>query len=292
MAEFLEERLPVDVRMGASYADEFQVEITQTSGGSEYRHLVHPYPVRHFTIHYTLTTADLWSRIIALYHRAYGMLAGFRVKVKDDFSTNANTAAPTAFDQPMLRLSAGVYQLQKQYGAGATPLGIGLPVRTLFKPISGTVKVAIGVLEILNTPVVNWTVSTTTGQVTFAADKSRSITGITKAAQAVVTVGSHTFLVGESVYFSGVAGMTQINGLRGQITAIGGTTITVAISSTAFSTWTSGGTAQTQPQAAEALTAGCEFDIPCRFNSRIDVQHVALNVREAGDIDIVELLNP
>ena len=54
MAEFLEERLPVDVRMGASYADEFQVEITQTSGGSEYRHLVHPYPVRHFTIHYTL----------------------------------------------------------------------------------------------------------------------------------------------------------------------------------------------------------------------------------------------
>ena len=114
MADFLEERLPVDVRMGASYADEFQVEITQTSGGSEYRRLVHQYPVRHFTIHYTLTTTDLWSRPLALYHRAYGMLAGFRVKVKDDFSTNANTAAPTAFDQPLLMLSAGVYQLQKQ----------------------------------------------------------------------------------------------------------------------------------------------------------------------------------
>ena len=58
--------------MGASYADEFNVEITQTSGGAEYRRLVHPYPVRHFTIHYTLNTADLWSRIIALYHRANG----------------------------------------------------------------------------------------------------------------------------------------------------------------------------------------------------------------------------
>lgn len=292
MGEFLEERLPIDVRIGARYADEFTVEVTQSAGGAEYRRLVHPYPVRHFTVHYTLQTADLWARLVGLYQRAYGMYAGFRVKCKDDFTTNSHTATPTPADQPMLRLSAGVYQLQKQYGAGATPLSIGLPVRTLYKPVAGTVRVAIGALEILNSPVVNWAVSTINGQVVFAANKSRSITGITKAASAVVTVGSHTFLVGESVYFSGVAGMTEINGLRGAISAIGGTTITVAINSTAFSTWTSGGTAQTQPQAAESLTAGCEFDLPCRFNSRIDVLHAALNVREAGDIDIVELVSP
>ncbi|MBK7357513.1 hypothetical protein [Propionivibrio sp.] len=129
-------------------------------------------------------------------------------------------------------------------------------MRTLFKPVAGTVKVAIGAMEILNTPVVNWTVSTTTGQVAFAANKSRSITGITKAAAAASAVGSHlpSWSAG-SVYFSGVLGMTQINGLRGQITAIGGTTITVAINSTAFSTWTSGGTAQTAATSREALTA-------------------------------------
>ena len=33
MADFLEERLPIDVRLGASYADEFAVEITTTRGG-------------------------------------------------------------------------------------------------------------------------------------------------------------------------------------------------------------------------------------------------------------------
>jgi len=289
MSDFLEERLPIDVRMGASYADEFAVEITQTRGGAEFRRLLHPYPVRHFVVHYTLHSADLWARIIALYHRAYGLFAGFRVKCLDDFSTNANTGTPTAIDQPALRLSAGVYQLQKQYGAGATPLAIGPPLRTLFKPVAGSVLVGIGGVSISSS---YWSVSTITGQVTFAANKSRSITGITQAASAVLTVGSHTFAVGESVYISGVVGMTQINGLRGAITATSGTTITVAINSTAFTAYSSAGTAQTQPQAAESVTAGCLFDIPCRFNSRIDVAAIGGDVREAGSIDIVELVTP
>ena len=54
MADFLEERLPLDVRMGASYADEFNVEITTTRGDSENRRLVHPFPIRHFSVQYTL----------------------------------------------------------------------------------------------------------------------------------------------------------------------------------------------------------------------------------------------
>ena len=289
MSDFLEERLPIDVRMGASYADEFAVEITQTRGGSEFRRLLHPYPVRHFSVHYTLQSADLWARVIDMYHRAYGMFAGFRVRCKDDFSTNNDTGAPTALDQPALRLSAGVYQLQKQYGVGATPLAIGLPLRTLFKPVAGTTLVAIGGVAISAS---YWSVSTITGQVTFAANKSFAITAITKAASAVLTVGAHTFAVGESVYISSVLGMTQINGLRAAITATSGTTITVAINSTGFSTYTSAGNAQTQPQAAESVTAGCQFDLPCRFNSRIDVQHISADMREAGSIDIVELVTP
>jgi hypothetical protein len=34
---FLEERLPVGVRMGSSHADRYDVAITKTSGGGEYR---------------------------------------------------------------------------------------------------------------------------------------------------------------------------------------------------------------------------------------------------------------
>lgn len=291
MADFLEERLPVGVRAGASFADEYNVEITQTASGSEYRRLVHPYPRRVWNVFYTQHTADLWDQVLALYHRAYGMFAGFRVKALDDYTTNARTAPPTATDQTLAVVTAGsVYQLQLKYGSGGTPLGIGEPVRTIFKPVSGTVKVAIGTLEQAITTM--WTVSTTTGRVTFNANKTASVTAITKAASAVVTVGAHTFVAGESVYFSGVAGMTQINGLRGTITSTGATTITVAINSSGFSTYTSGGIVNTQPQTGEVVKGGCEFDIPARFNSRIDVNALSPGVRESGQIEIIELLNP
>lgn len=290
MPEFLEERLPVGVRMGASYADQYNVEITQTAAGSEYRRLVHPYPVRVFNVSYTQLTADMWSQVLALYHRAYGMFSGFRVKAIDDYTTNTRTAAPTATDQTLEVITAGtVYQLQTKYGTGGTPLSIGEPVRTIFKPVAGTTRVAIDALE---QGALMWSVSTTTGRVTFAANKTRSITGISQAASAVVTVGAHTFAVGESVYFSGVVGMTQINGLRGTITATGATTITVAINSSAFTAWSSGGTVNTNPQTGEVVKGGCEFDIPCRFNSRIDVNAVAAGVRQSGDIELIELLNP
>ena len=286
---FLEERLPIDVRMGASYGDEYNVEITTTAGGDEHRRLVHRYPVRRFQIAYTLQAADLWARVLALYHRAYCMYAGFRVRCKDDFSTNAHTGAPTAADQTLTRLSAGIYQLRKEYGAGATPIAVGLPERTLYKPVAGTAKIAVGALTYSS----GFTVDATTGQVSFSADKTKNITGISKAASAVISFGTtHTFVNGESVYISGVSGMTQINGQRGVITATGANDITVNINSTAYSTWTSGGTVHSQPQAAETVTGGCEFDIPCRFNSRIDVGHASYSVREAGSIEIIELLNP
>lgn len=292
MAEFLEERLPVGVRAGASFADEYNVKITQTASGSEYRQLVHPYPRRVWNVFYTQQTASLWNDVLALYHRAYGMFAGFRVKALDDYTTNARILTPTATDQTLGVVTAGsVYQLQLKYGSGGTPLGFGEPVRTIFKPVSGTVKVAIGTLEQAITTM--WTVSTTTGRVTFNANKTASVTAITKAASAVVTVGSHTFVVGESVYFSAsVGGMTQIRNLRGTITGTAATTITVAINSTGFSTYTSGGTVNTQPQTGETVKGGCEFDIPARFNSRIDVNALSPGVRESGQIEIIELLNP
>ena len=372
MPEFLEERLPIAIRAGAGYADDYNVEITQTAAGAESRRLIHAWPRRTFNIHYTQQSAELWDQILALYHRAYGMFAGFRVKALDDYTTNARTAAPTNQDQVLPLLSAGVYQLQISYGAGGTPLGIGRPVRTIFKPVTNTTLIAIGTVSAPVTTM--WSVNTATGRVTFAADKSRAISAITQAASAVVTVGAHTFLVGESVHFSSVQGMTQINGLRGTIsatggttitvdinstafsaytkggvthtnpqsgaqktgnitaitqaasavvtvgahsflvgeavlfaavggmtqingltgviTAIGGTTITVDINSTAFSAYTSGGTAKTALLTAEVVKGGCEFDIPCRFNSRVDITALTPGMRESGPIELIELLNP
>lgn len=143
MAEFLEERLPIDIRMGASYSDDYAVTITQTAGGAEYRKLVHQYPMRRWTINFTLMRDDLAARVLALYHRAYGRFSGFRVRDVDDYNSSATgRAAITMLDQTLTRLSAGIYQLRKEYGAGGTPLGIGRPARIVYKPVSGTVIAA------------------------------------------------------------------------------------------------------------------------------------------------------
>lgn len=284
-AAFLEERLTHAVRYGSSWGDEFQVEITQTSSGQEYRRLVHAIPRRYFNIAYVMETDAFGSQVLDLYQRAHGMFAGFRVRAEDDYKTNAS--AVTAFDETLDVVTAGsVYQLVKHYGAG-TPLSIGRPVRTIFKPVAGSVKVGIGAVELA---AAMWSVDTTTGLVTLAAAKTRSITGIAKASQAIVTVGTHTFNIGECVYIKDVAGMTQINNQRFTIVAKGSTTITLDVNSTTFGTYTGAGSASTAPQTGEVVKGGCEFDIPCRFNGRLQIEYADRGVRAAQNIELVELI--
>ena len=79
-------------------------------------------------------------------------------------------------------------------------------------------------------------------QVETGAGSAITITGITKASKAVITA-TNTLAVGDVVVFSGVTGMTEINGELGIVTAQTGTTFTVAIDSTNFTTYASGGTA-------------------------------------------------
>ena len=96
---------------------------------------------------------------------------------------------------------------------------------------------------------------TTGGAMTFNDTNNllaaQTITGITQAASGVVTVstggGSSPFTVGNTITFQSISGMTQLNGLSGTITAIGGVTTawtaTFNINTTAFTAWSSGGTA-------------------------------------------------
>ena len=287
---FLEERLDESIRLGMAYSDSFFTEIVETSNGSEYARLTNQYMRRRFDIGYVLQNKELAARVASLYYRVWGQFGGFRVKAFDDYSTALDgQSAYTALDCTLPLVSTGVYQLVKEYARDKTALaGIGRPKRTIYKPVSG--RVAFGVAGVAY-PSAQWSVDTTTGRITCAANKTRAITGISQAASAVVTIGSHTFGIGDSVVFSGVVGMTQINNLRALITGTSGTTITVAINSTAFTAWSSGGTVQTQPIAGEAITGGCEFDIPCRFDSEFNVQALESGYRDAT-LQLVEKLNP
>lgn len=72
---------------------------------------------------------------------------------------------------------------------------------------------------------------------------AKTITGISRAAAAVVTCTAHGFTSGQQVSFSGVVGMTQINGLTGIVNFINSNSFSINIDSTLFGIRTSGGTA-------------------------------------------------
>ena len=289
MADFLEELLYTTVKYGSSWSDAYNVNVNETSGGSEYRALVNPFPKRTFNLDFELATDDMWPAIIDLYHRAHGTFAGFRAWCIDEDSSNGSLGTPTAFDQPMGLVSAGVYELRKYYGLTGTAGATGYPHRKIKKPVSGSVLVGIGSTAIRSA---DWSVNTTNGQVTLAANQTFAISGITKAAQAVITVTGHTLVTGQSVQISGVAGMTQINGLRALITGTATNQITVAINSTAFSTYTSGGNVNTRPQSGETVTAGFRFHFPVRFKSSLQIGQDYPMHRNADSVEFIELLNP
>lgn len=290
MADFLEEVLYSTVKYGSSWQDEYNVNVVETSGGQEYRSLTHPFPKRTFTLDFELATADMWPNILDLYHRAHGTYAGFLAWCIDEDSSNGSTGTPTAFDQSMGLVSTGVYELRKYYGLSGTAGAAGYPYRKIKKPQSGTTLVGVGVTAIRSA---DWSVSTTTGLVTFNADQTKAVTNITKASQAVITLGSgHGLVANQSVHISTVSGMTQINGQRALITATDATTITVEINSTSYGTYTSGGVVHTRPQTGETVTAGFRFHFPVRFKTVLEIGQDYPIHRVADGVEFIELLNP
>lgn len=212
MGAFIETRLPVGVRMGTTWVDEFSVDVVTTASGNEYRRLVHPFPRRRFSVRYTDQIGDLWDEVLNLYVRVYGRYAGFRVRAIDDWSTNEETLPPTALDQVLAPIVAGTtYQLRKEYGSGDTIIR-GLPERTIHKPVINTVLISVDDVPTAS----GWSVNSTTGVVTFSPPIDPGAT----------------------------------------------------------------------------VKGGCEFDIPCRFDSDLALASKTSDFRETSDIDLVELLNP
>ena len=68
-----------------------------------------------------------------------------------------------------------------------------------------------------------------------------SISNITQASSAVVTIDESAFQVGDRVIFANVEGMTEINSMKGTVTVASVTSITVDIDSSTFTPYTTGG---------------------------------------------------
>lgn len=108
-----------------------------------------------------------------------------------------------------------------------------------------------------------FTLSSTVPHPKSYSGAAATITAITKAASAVVTYsGADIFSVNDYVGFANVAGMTEINNRYGTVTAVdtGANTITVNINSSAFATYTSGGTVGKSGSAELPGVTGIVFD--------------------------------
>ena len=68
--------------------------------------------------------------------------------------------------------------------------------------------------------------------------------------------------------------MTQVNNLVFTITNVDADHFTLGVDTTAYGTYTSGGTAAKYPQAADALTWVGEHEKHCRF----DIDHMKPNI--------------
>ena len=171
---------------------------------------------------------------------------------------------------------------------GTTPIAVysqypGGNKSALNVTAAGVIKSSPGTLYRVNLIVAMTTGGALTINDSNALVTAQNISGITAAANAVVTLStggaSNPFAVGNTIAFASVGGMTQINAVTGTVTAIGGVTtawtVTTTINSSAFTAYTSGGTAAsfsaaneiwTLPEAATANVAGAIFtlDWPCQ----------------------------
>lgn len=164
MAEFHDVRFPVDIALGARGGPERRTDIVTLGSGREHRNARWAHSRRRYDAGYGVKTLDVLATAVSFFEERRGRLHGFRWRDRLDDRSCAPSAAPSALDQS-LGAGDGVrasFQLVKTYGGAFAPW-----VRTIAKPVSGSVRMAVNGVEAAGAAFV---VDHTTGLVTFAAE--------------------------------------------------------------------------------------------------------------------------
>ena len=98
--------------------------------------------------------------MVAFFEARNGRLFGFRFKDWADYKSSLPSQAITPTDQQIGTGTGAlkIFQLSKRYTSGVQTW-----IRSIAKPVTGTVRIALGTVEQLS----GWTVDATTGVVTF-----------------------------------------------------------------------------------------------------------------------------
>lgn len=158
---FHEVRFPDNISRGARGGPERRTQIVELASGAEERNASWANSRRRYDVAYGIRRADDLAAVVAFFEARNGRLHGFRFKDWADFKSCLPSQTPSPTNQPIGtgNGAATLFQLTKRYTSGAQSW-----TRVITKPVAGTVTIALN-----GTPHASgWSVSTTTGLITFA----------------------------------------------------------------------------------------------------------------------------
>ncbi len=157
---FHEVRFPDNISRGARGGPERRTQIVELASGAEERNASWANSRRRYDVAYGIRRTDDLAAVVAFFEARNGRLHGFRYRDWADYKSAPPSQAITATDQQIGTGTGSLqtFQLSKRYTSGAQTW-----VRTITKPVAGTIRVALGMVEQMT----GWTVDTTTGVVTF-----------------------------------------------------------------------------------------------------------------------------
>jgi len=157
---FHEVRFPDDISRGARGGPERRTQIVELASGDEERNASWANSRRRYDAAYGIRRADDLAAVVAFFEARNGRLYGFRWKDWADFKSCLPSGTPAATDQAIGTGDSATtdFQLVKVYASGAQTW-----IRTISKPVAGTVRIAIDGVDQAS----GWSVDTTTGVVTF-----------------------------------------------------------------------------------------------------------------------------
>jgi uncharacterized protein (TIGR02217 family) len=157
---FHEVRFPDNISRGARGGPERRTQIVELGSGDEERNASWANSRRRYDVAYGVRRADDLAAVVAFFESRNGRLHGFRYKDWADYKSGLPSQAITPTDQQIGTGTGALktFPLAKRYISGAQSW-----TRTIAKPVAGTVRVALGMVEQMS----GWTVDATTGVVTF-----------------------------------------------------------------------------------------------------------------------------
>jgi len=161
---FHEIRFPANLSFGSLGGPERRTEIVTLANGHEERNTPWAQARRRYDAGLGLRSLDDVETLIAFFEARQAMLHGFRWKDWADHKSGRASREVTALDQSMGNGDGATtaFQLVKTYQSGDWA-----SVRTIAKPVQGTVRVAIAGADALEGQ--DWQIDPQTGVVTFVS---------------------------------------------------------------------------------------------------------------------------